>query len=329
MTPKEQMIRFYRHEYNCNGMPDAKGLALMMGSKGLWDNCPNIPGRDAGKDWFGVEWVRDGSMGVMIPDPRAKAILEDVSEWREKVVFPDLDAWDFAEAARMDGADKIDRENKLVYFSVPQGPFERLHDLMGFEEALMALLTDQEECEAFFDAFLEWRFKYLDKIKEHYNPDVIMYHDDMGTQIGMFMSPDLWREIFKPRLKKAVDKVHSLGMFFEYHSCGKIEPIIPDLVEIGVDAWQAQAINDIAALKKLTAGKLEYHPVLDYQNLIADFQGKEIDEAYIREYTRKQVEALVEGGHFLPFPYAAGDPVTAIMLDETLKLCEQYVCDPA
>ena len=53
------------------------------------------------------------------------------------------------------------------------GPFERLHMLMGFENALCALLTDPEEVEEFFNTYMEWKIKLMEKVIEYYKPDVL------------------------------------------------------------------------------------------------------------------------------------------------------------
>ena len=83
---------------------------------------------------------------------------------------------------------------------------------------------------------MDWHCMLLGKIKQYYNLDVIMYHDDAEMRNDMFMDPGLRREIMKPHLKRATDKIHELGISMEYRSCGKIERIVPDLVEIGADS---------------------------------------------------------------------------------------------
>ena len=65
----------------------------------------------------------------------------------ELVKFPDLDAWDWSKVEEIDHISEIDRENKVFEIMFVNGPFERLHMLMGFENALCALLTDPEEVE--------------------------------------------------------------------------------------------------------------------------------------------------------------------------------------
>jgi uroporphyrinogen decarboxylase len=329
MTPKEQWLQFYQHKYNDGTtFPNLAGLHIVGSDFTGINEKPHV-GIDAGKDWFGCEWVKDTSIKVNIPDPRVKFILEDVSDWREVVQWPDLDAYDFETAARNSGVDQVDREQKLIYFTLVMGPWERLHALMGFEEALMALISDPEECDAFFTAFMDWRCKLLEKIKEYYNPDVIMYHDDIGTQLDMFFSPELWRRLMKPHLKRATDKVHELGMFMEYHSCGKLEQVVPDLVEIGVDAWQGQEINDIRALKELTAGKLEYHPLLDYATMVTKYNAGTATMDDVRAFVRESIEKNMVGGHYSPLMQPFGDPVTVVMTQEFAKIYMGQVGDPA
>ena len=328
MNGKQQWISFYQHKYvSGTTLPDLRGLHMVSAdATGLGEMLSNE--HESGKDWFGVEWVKDTGICKTVPDPRVDFLLDDVCDWREVVKFPDLEAFDFEAAARNSGLDEVDRDEKLIYFSLVTGPFERLHALMGFEEALAALMTDPEEVDAYFTAFTDWRCVLLEKIKKYYDPDVIMYHDDVGTQADMFLDPGLWRELMKPHLKRATDKMHELGMFMEYHSCGKIERVVPDLAEIGVDSWQGQHINDIAAMKELTGGKLEYHPILDYQRMIAEHAAGRIDMDGVRAFTRDSIEKGMAGGHYAPLMQPFGDEVTGAMMQEFAQVYMQYVGDP-
>ncbi len=67
--------------------------------------------------------------------------------------------------------------------------------------------------------------------------DIIALGDDIGMQSSLMMSPELWRSWLKPRLSKVIETIRSINpeAFIFYHSCGYIEPLIPDLVEVGVD----------------------------------------------------------------------------------------------
>ncbi len=81
--------------------------------------------------------------------------------------------------------------------------------------------------------------------------DGIWFADDWGMQNTLMISPDMWRDFFKPRYKMQFDLVNSLGMDVIFHSCGYVRDIIPDLIEIGVDAFNLNQprlldINELA-----------------------------------------------------------------------------------
>ena len=59
--------------------------------------------------------------------------------------------------------------------------------------------------------------------------------DDYGIQKTMMISPTLWRKLFKPRLKKIVSVYKDAGLPVIHHTCGNVLPIIPDLIEVGID----------------------------------------------------------------------------------------------
>ena len=206
-----------------------------------------------GKDLFGINWVctPEGPM----PEP-GKFLFDDISEWRSHVVFPDLDAVDFKAIAAQELA-QADRSMRLINVFSVCGIFERIVALMGFEDALCALIEDPESCKDYFNAAADYKIKLHDKIIEAYQPDIITYFDDMASAQAMFMSMDIYREIIKPAHKRIIDAVTSKGVIFTQHMCGKCEVILDELVEMGVKVWSsAQPINDLAAVKEKYRGKL-------------------------------------------------------------------------
>ncbi|NTU90001.1 MAG: hypothetical protein HGA54_08930 [Actinobacteria bacterium] len=258
-------------------------------------------GGKGGTDWFGVKWAYiEGEPGP-VPDSKVAPICEDITEWEECVVFPDMEAWDWEKAAEIDHVADLDREHKMIYTSSLNGLFERMHTLMGFENALCALLTDLDEVEKFLDAMVDFKCAQLTKIKEYYNPDVMNFHDDYGTQIALFFSPDIWRAAFKPRLEKIVDHCHSLGMIFELHSCGLIEPIIPDIAEIGVDCLQCMDINDIVTMKEITGGKMAFGVSPNFQKYQAGLNTGLMTLEDIKKDVTEEFRSFSEGGNYYPF----------------------------
>lgn len=323
MTPRERGLAFYRHQPT-DELPTDNDLFVLFNPEAYCERPDHTTG---GTDWFGVKWKYEQSVDAIAPDHSQAPIMEDICDWRDLVKFPDLDAWDWSRAESVDHVSEIDRSKVFVMMFV-NGPFERMHMLMGFENALCSLLMDPEEVEAYLNTYMEWKLKLMEKVIEIYKPDVLMFHDDWGTQNGMFFSPEVWRELFKPQIKKAVDRCHELGVLFEMHSCGKMEEIIPDFVELGIDSWQGMEINDVPKLKAITGDKLSYHMTPDYQRYYTDSLAKGfVDEEAIRTEVRdifyKAAEGYCYSPMFLPFGGKAAD----VMWDEIWKCGKTVYAD--
>lgn len=318
LTPKENLIRLFDHE-------DTEYLPIM--GEGIVNNVPvngyheRPAGGKSGKDWFGVQWV--WKEGEPAPMPVGPYILEDVCDWKEVVRFPDLDQFDWEEAAKIDGIPTFDRENALLYQMIHNGLVERLEELMGFEDALCALLTEPEAVAGLFDALADYKCRLIDKIAEYYKPDIICYHDDWGTQRDLFFSPEIWRSLVKEPTKRIVEHVHSKGIKFDLHSCGLIKDLVPEIVDdLKVDALNIMSINDIPALKKITGKKVVYDVYLDTQKYDALDAGGTLTEEMLRKGIHEEVIANAKGGCYLPVLLLVRPEWQEIILDE-LKKCRE------
>ena len=215
---------------------------------------------DDGADWFGVRWDQS------VPDYRFP-LITDVANWREAVKFPDLETLDWAAAAGSDCAG-LDRENRLIWAPLRVGLFERVHSFMGMETALLSLYTEAEVMHGLVEAYVDYRLKVIDKVLEFYDPDIVSIHDDYGTQLDLFMSPEMWREFFKPGLRRFVQRVHKAGKLFVMHSCGKVDRVVGDFVDIGVDVWDSvQSCCDIDEIYRLYGKDISFSPAMDLQKL--------------------------------------------------------------
>ncbi|MCK5595135.1 uroporphyrinogen decarboxylase [bacterium] len=119
------------------------------------------------------------------------------------------------------------------------GLFEMAFRIRGYENFYMDLACSQKMAEYLIDKILEIKMQYWDRVLSFAGKrtDVIAECDDLGTQQGLLVSPDMYRRILKPRQKKLLSFIKSKAsqakIFF--HSCGAISEIIPDLIEAGVD----------------------------------------------------------------------------------------------
>lgn len=223
-----------------------------------------------GYDGFGVRWVTPESGNkAAIPAP-GEFILEDITEWKDVVKFPDLDAFDWEGYGREEGLDTLDREAQLLEFGVGNGCFERLAALMGFENALVSLAIEPEACAEFFDALSDYEVEYIKRVHKAYHPDMIVYYDDIATEQCLFMAPDTYRRLIKPYHKKVMDAIHSLGMIAGQHTCGHAEAIVEDMIEIGVDVWvSVQISNDIEGLIQKYGDRISFAGGLDTNGRVA------------------------------------------------------------
>lgn len=244
ITEKENFMMAMNHEVP-EWVPNTMSVVASAGATGeTFENGP-IGG---GTDGFGVEWhCTESAAGQAVPAP-GRYVLDDVCDWEDKVTFPDLDKFDWAELARRQLAG-VNRDEKVIEYSSWNGHFLRLTHLMGFENALCAMATDPEACFAFMSALTDYKIKIVERAAEYFRPDLFTSFDDTATELGTFMSPKVYREMIMPNHKRLNDAIRAYGMMPVIHTCGRCEDIVPDFIEEGAQAWSsAQPTNDIAGI---------------------------------------------------------------------------------
>lgn len=266
-------------------------------------------GEVAGTDGFGRRWIKPEGQPI-IPDPHQEPQLEDVCDWESVVQWPDLSSLDWEAAAKRDIHHRD--PDMILMVQLTSGPFERLHDLMGFEEALMATVTDPEECAAFFSKFCDFRIEQLGYIKKYYNPDLIQFHDDWGSQRDLLFRPDFWHEAIAPNIKRVIDACHEMGMLFNMHTCGKVDRIIDGIVEMGPDMIDSMMVcNDLDHWMDAYGKKVVFMGGLDNQGVIdrADATPKEL-----REEVKSRIHRYASKGNYFPMTYCTGSNVPMTLL---------------
>lgn len=134
---------------------------------------------------------------------------------------------------------------------------------VGTERILIALVEDPEWCLDMFNHFLDVNLALLDQVWEAgYHFDSVRWPDDMGYKYNQFFSLNTYRALLKPVHKRAIDWAHAKGVKTELHSCGNINPFVPELVEIGLDCLnplEVKAGMDPVALKRQYGDRLVLH----------------------------------------------------------------------
>ncbi|MDR1909675.1 MAG: hypothetical protein LBQ35_07160 [Spirochaetaceae bacterium] len=255
LTPKENYLRALRHE-ETEYLPC--GLMIDV------DPCGVFPPVDCGNkssnfiDGFGVRWVTsDSAVGGQIPAP-GEFLLRDITNWKKVVTLPDLRDYDWQKLAGQEMACfRVDRQKRALGFYSPNGIFVRLVTLMGFENALIALVEEPDACNEFFAAVTSYKIKLAERVARYYKADTFTIFDDMATRRNMLMSPDTYRKLIKPHHKRLNDAIRNYGMLPIQHTCGKADACVEDYIETGAAAWNAvQPCNDIAGILDKYGGRI-------------------------------------------------------------------------
>ncbi|MCD8151003.1 MAG: uroporphyrinogen decarboxylase (URO-D) [Clostridiales bacterium] len=226
-------------------------------------------------------------------------VCEDVTRWKETVHVPDPVAncseeslWEDCRAA----AAKVDRNEKLVTSVMGTGVFEQAHNLMGVSNACMNFLLEPDDMLELLEAIGEYRFQYTKLLVDKLHPDLIISHDDWGSKNTLFISPDTWREFIKPQYKKMYDYMKEHGVIIMHHSDSYCEPLVEDMVEMGIDIWQGVLnTNNIPAIQEKLQGRMVLMGGIDSVIDRADSTEEEI-----RAEVRHVCETYGPGGHFIP-----------------------------
>lgn len=244
-------------------------------------------------DGFGVTWVLDEFGPITEP---GNILMEDISEWREKFHIPDPDSYDWDNALKEEY--QMLEPGKAVQ-AIIIGPFMQLVNSMGFENALMALVADEDEVKAFLDALVSYQEVCLKRTLERVPIDFVQIFDDIANANSLFMSPDVYRKLIKPYHKRLLDAAKSVApdMPFEIHCCGKCEAVIDDFVDTGFTAWQpAQPMNDLDAVKAKYGNRFVLIGTWDN---VAISKAENVSEEEIRQSVRACMNRFAPGGGFI------------------------------
>ena len=152
--------------------------------------------------------------------------------------------------------------------------FERMHALHGFENTLTGLkrYLERERMEMLADRILEFdpgdHRQYCPPFP---GPDPgFNFTDDWGTQQALIIRPSLWRDFFQPRYTRLFSAMHAAGWHVWMHSCGKVNAILENLLEAGVNVVNLQQPRalDICAVGRQFRGRLCFKSLCDIQHTL-------------------------------------------------------------
>lgn len=194
----------------------------------------------------------------------------------------------------------IGPENNMLWIGLYPDRMARVIDAIG-KFYLECAKAQIEAADGLLDGFVIW--------------------GDVAYKKAMFLSPDYWREHFKPHVKAIADYAHSKGLMVIYHGCGNVNSIIDDYIEIGIDALnplEAKADLDAVELRKKYGQKLG---ICGNSNIQI---WETSDEELIRKEVLRKLNAAKGGGYIFQSDHSVASNVSGKTYDYIVKLVREY-----
>lgn len=268
------------------------------------------------KDEFGVIWDRSGmdkDIGVL------DEILLKECDLRN-YQFPEPDIHEIRKTI-----EKLlqNKKDTFKFGKIGLAYYERAWSLRGMENLLMDFILEPVFVEELFEHILQYNLKIIEVAVE-YNIDGFYFGDDYGQQTGLIMSPAIWRKYMKPGLAKMFEVVKRTGKVVALHSCGNINAIFGDLIDIGLDIYQTfqPEVYDAKKVKTEYGNHLTFWGGISTQKLLPYAKPAEL-----KSIVREIISLLSNNGGYIASPthqVPADVPVENIIaLIEVLK--EEFI----
>ncbi len=195
------------------------------------------------------------------------------------------------------------QEGYAVVVSTPLMVMTQTQGMRGLGQFMMDTVLNPSLLEYMMDRILGIQLEMSRRLLEEIDPymDVIVIGDDLSHQGGLTYSPDMYRRLFRPRHRQImrVLKEEFGDAKVLYHSCGGAEPLLPDLIDLGVDAINpvqvsAKGMEDTKKLKAKYGQHLTFWGGIDTQRILSFGTPAEV-----RSEVRRRIEDLAEGGGFV------------------------------
>ena len=183
------------------------------------------------------------------------------------------------------------------------GLFEMHQRVRGMENAMLDPFLFEENSDKLVGKLTDLKIEFWDALLNETGDvlDIVGEGDDYGTQQSQLISPEQFRQYYKPHFRRVLDFIRQKNpqLKIMFHSCGNVKPIIPDLIEIGVDILNPVHVN--------AAGMEPFQLKRDFGKDIV-FWGGGVDTQdvlpngtpqQIKEHVKRNIDALAPGGGFV------------------------------
>jgi uroporphyrinogen decarboxylase len=189
--------------------------------------------------------------------------------------------------------------DKYILLMIYGSHFEKANAARGIENFLADLGGSPDFARELLDKIIAKNMVMLENILTAPELDGVLLGSDWGTQLDLIMAPATWSALIRPGEQREYDLIHRYGKDVWVHSCGKIDKIIPALIEMGVDVLnpvQPEAM-DLVELKTRFGKQITFWGGISTQTVLP--YGTPDD---VRRETRRVRELLSRGGGYILAP---------------------------
>jgi uroporphyrinogen decarboxylase len=245
---------------------------------------------DYWRDQFGIVWNR--------------TIDKDIGNVDEILLKePDLTGYRFPEPDLARNAASLEKliaqyPDRFRHAGVGFSMFERAWTLRGMENLLTDMILHATFVDELLDRILDYNLQVIDHMLG-YDLDCIRFGDDWGQQSGLIMGPRLWRRFVKPRMAIMYARVKDAGLAVMQHSCGAIQELFPDLIDIGLDIFNTfqPEVMDVHAIKREYGRHLTFYGGISTQQVLP-----RVGPTELKAHIRKMIAEIGSKGGFIVAP---------------------------
>ncbi len=196
--------------------------------------------------------------------------------------------------------------DRFRVFQVGFSLFERAWTLRGLENMYLDFIDHPVFVRELLNDIADYNLAQIDEAM-NYDIDAVYFGDDWGAQRGLLMGPALWHKYLYPVLKRMYRAVRDRGKYVMIHSCGDVDELFDDLIEIGLNCFNPfqPEVMDVGALLKRYRGRLAFHGGISTQRTLPYGTVEEV---------KHEVENLLElgrdGGYILSPAHSVEGDVT-------------------
>ncbi len=259
-------------------------------------------------DFWGIEWVRQYFFNQISHYPLRAVSKAEVLAYEFPVTHME------ALLSQMHSVLPAAKE-KYIGCDISPCAFEMYWRLRGMEQALLDMALDPDFAYVMLSRCADFAIWLGEEACRRFPLDWLWTGDDVASQQAMMMSPDMWRQLIKPHLQRVFSVGKDEGLPVAYHCCGALRPIIPDLIEIGMDVLNPVQGNcpgmDPLELKREFGQAIAFMGGVDTQDMLPNRSVTEVR----RETARLLAGMTSDGGGYI---LAASHTIPPETLDENI-----------